>query len=262
MDTRVPPPLRAPLAHYAELARSAFGDALVGVFVHGSVALDAFDARGSDVDFLTVVRHRLDDGECARVATLHRELRRATPWGARLEGVYAAAGDLPAAGARGAGHRHPYVKRGRHRAGWTHELPAVARLMVRERGVAVWGTVPAAALIPPVSRSDLDAEMWYNLNVYWARQADRAYQFLYRPAADFAAATLPRVLHTLETGEIISKPQALALLAERFPEWGPLASPGLGRLARARTTVAFIRAMIERGNGRARPAAGPAPLPA
>jgi len=261
-DSRVPPPLRAPLRLYAGLVESALGDDLVGVFVHGSIALGAFGGPWSDVDFVTVVRREPEEREARRLAWAHRQLRRATPWGRRFEGVYVPL-DALAATSPGAVRRHPYVRRGRY-AGGRHRLTAVARLLLRDRGVEVCGGgEEPAALFRAVSRAELDAEMWYNLNVYWAGQLHRPHLYLFAEAADFAVATLPRVLHTLETGEIISKPRALALLAQREPEWRAVAQAALARLegrpaprrraadalARARTTLAFIRAMIARGNG-------------
>ena len=265
MDPRLPPPLQAPLRLYAALAESALGDDLVGVYLHGSVALGAFGARGSDVDFVTVVRREPGEAQARRLARAHRELLRATPWAWRMEGVYVPA-DALAPDAAGAGRLHLAVNRGWLRG--RHRLPAVATLLLRERGVVVCGDAGTGRIFPPVGRAELDAEMWYNLNVYWAAQLRRPHMYLLTPVVDFAVSTLPRVLHTLDTGEIISKPRALALLAARDPEWRGLAAAALERLgvgaehaaatgrsarlgpvARARAALSFIRAMIARGNG-------------
>lgn len=65
---------------------------------------------------------------------------------------------------------------------------------------------------------------------------------------DFAAATFPRILHTIESGELIAKPEALTLLAGRFPAWHPLVIDAwsregrrLGRLRGMRIALRMVR---------------------
>ena len=90
-------------------------------------------------------------------------------------------------------------------------------------------------------------------------EAARPWLLLADATVDFAVTTLPRIIHTLEHGTIISKQQALTLLEERFPEWRDLLedvrsrSNGMVRLpvgspARARRVVSFIHSMIAHGN--------------
>src|SRR5206468_4294529 len=88
---------------------------------------------------------------------------------------------------------------------------------------------PAARIVADVSDRALREDMDFNLNAYWARKCARSYLFLFDVMVDFGVTTLPRILWTLETGEIISKPQGVRLVLERYPEWRSLAEEVLGR---------------------------------
>lgn len=257
MDDRVPGPLRETLATYSEMVEGAFPGAVAGIYLQGSIALDAFNERASDIDFVTVLERDVSRTDLARLKDLHRELSRSHPWSRRLEGIY-----VPRAGTTAGAdlaRRHPYVKRGMH-AG-KHPLGPTARRVLHRRAVALAGESPGRVVADVTDRALTD-EMSFNVNVYWAGRAARPYFYLFDVAVDFAVTTLPRILWTLETGEIISKPQGVRLLLERFPELRSLAEEvrvrieegrrsGAGpvaRLARMRATVRFIREMIERAN--------------
>jgi hypothetical protein len=84
---------------------------------------------------------------------------------------------------------------------------------------------------------------------------------LLRRRRRLCCADVPRILHTLETGTIISTRAAAGYLGARFPEWGPLLSdvrgrffpsysspPLRARLARALAATRFVQAMIGHAN--------------
>lgn len=223
-----------------------FPGGLAGIYLYGSIALDAFDERRSDIDILVLLDDELNGGTRSKLRRIHRALHTRSAWWKRSEGLYASPSHLAAD--RDAGNLYPAMKggnlRGVHRLGWTE------RKIVHERGVVVAGPHPSA-IIPPVTRSRLDDEMWYNLHGYWAGRAKRPYLFLHTNMVRFAVATLPRIIHALEHGEIVSKQQGISLLRERFPEWESFAEEvmharaPLGGIGRARAAIEFIHAMID-----------------
>jgi hypothetical protein len=99
-------------------------------------------------------------------------------------------------------------------------------------------------LIPPPSIEELRTEMRYNLDVYWRRRTKRLDLHLFDEGVAFAVQTLPRIQHTLETNEIITKPDAVARLRARFPEWSWLAD-GVSVLDRPRRTIETRRFILE-----------------
>jgi hypothetical protein len=252
MDNRIPSILHPLLEDYASRLRTVLGDALTGIYLHGSFVLDAFDERSSDIDFVTVIERVLAPQEISAIGNIHRRLS-LNRWGRRMDGIYAVRNDLALPDAPRFLHVHHGWLRRR-----MHPLPIAARLLLHEHGAVVTGP-PARNHFAPVSPALLRDEMQFNLNTYWAGKAARPWLFLADATVDFAVTTLPRIIHTLEHGTIISKQQGLVLLDDRFPEWRDLSEDvcsrrgrrsvvPFGSPARARRTVAFIRSMIAHGN--------------
>lgn len=254
---RLPKSVRDGLARYLCALESAFGPRLQAVYVHGSIALGDFDPVRSDVDFLTVLGG-LSKADLLPIRRLHRSLSSSHKWAGRLEGMYVVDSDLTGADYS---RPHPYVKHGRVQR-YGQRVGPTARHLLGQHGVVLEGPPPNTWL-PPVPRAAIDAEMDFNLNVYWASKVKRPYLFLFNEMVDFAVLTLPRILHTLETGTMISKRRAADYIEARFPQWDGLVkdvrgrfypaheSPPLsGRMGRAVATRRFIRAMIAHANCR------------
>lgn len=60
---------------------------LEGLYIHGSIALNAFEARGSDIDFITVTNRYLSAEEADLLSKIHKDIARKfkTP---EMDGVY------------------------------------------------------------------------------------------------------------------------------------------------------------------------------
>jgi hypothetical protein len=88
-----------------------------------------------------------------------------------------------------------------------------------------------------------------NLERYWAPKARRRLLWLDERWVHFGVTTLARILYTLETGELASKPEAVAWLRPRLPEVDALLDRR-GRLSRAVAARRFVRARIDEGRRR------------
>lgn len=253
-DERIPIPLAGVLRQYAMLLDEMLPGVVAGSYLHGSIALGAFNERTSDIDVLTVLAGEPSASQIRRIRQLHHDLRGHDAWGHRLEGLYVPAAAL---GILSTAPDHLYIKNGRLHG--RHRLDAVACLLARGRGIVIAGE-PAPDVIPETSPKEIREEMARNLNIYWAAQARRPYRFLATVAVDFAVGTLPRIHHTLRTGELIGKPQAMMELSGREWEWKNLVDDAMARasghasrrafggIGRALAATRFIRAMIEEGN--------------
>jgi hypothetical protein len=252
MNQHIPSILHPFLDDYTSRIRTVLGDALTGIYLHGSIALDAFNERSSDIDFVTIIEQALTPKEIAAIGSIHRRLC-LNRWGRRMDGVYVVRSELALTNAPRFVHvHHGWLRRNRH------SLPIAARRLLHDNGAVVNGP-PARNLFTSVPLALLREEMLFNLNTYWAGKATRPWLFLADGMSDFAITTLPRIIHTLEHGSIISKQQGLTLLEEQFPEWHDLVhelrsrSRGKTRLplsspARARRVAAYIHSMIAHGN--------------
>lgn len=247
------PDVNALLDRLVSGVRAALGDALIGVYLYGSLALGDFDPASSDIDFLVVTDGPLPPEAVARLAAMHAEIAASgSPWARRLEGSY-----FPAAAIRRhdpANAVHPSIGVDwdfglhPHRADWD-----VQRHVVREHGAALRGPSPDT-LIDPVSADTLRATMVKNTREYWAAQLDGpAPEWLRtREYQAFAVLTMCRVLYTLEHGDVVSKPVAAAWASSELGDpWRAMIARSL-RWCGDHTpddmtgTLAFVRYAIDR----------------
>ena len=152
---------------------------------------------------------------------LHDELpTRPGHWMRQLEGSYGPRADLATLDALN--EEWLYVDRGWREMQWsTHCNREEHRWTLRERGVTLAGPEPRTFvaevpgdLLRECMRSQIPGYLegqaaWTTLDLAWSQR--------------YAVASLARMLYTLETGEIASKPAALAWAQEALGEqWRPL----------------------------------------
>jgi predicted nucleotidyltransferase len=214
------PGLNALLDEFVARVRTILGEDLVGVYLVGSFALGGGDAA-SDCDFLVVTEQRVDPEQERALRELHDEIpARESYWPRNLEGSYAPRAELETLDSLGGDWL--YVDRGHRELSWDPHCNAVdVRWVLRERSLPLFGSpaarfaceVPAdllrerarlllATLIP-------DLRGWANFDVAWTQR--------------YAVQTACRLLHTIETGEVTTKLDALDwALGELAPEWHDL----------------------------------------
>lgn len=201
-------------------ARSILGESFVGAYVTGSFALGAGDGH-SDCDFQIVTREPLTPQQEHALCVLHDEIpTRPGYWPRNIEGSYALLADLETLDALG--REWLFVDRGHRDMEWsTHCNREEHRWTLRERGLVLAGPAPRT-FVSEVPPDRLRARMheyiepfipelleWTTFDIAWAQR--------------YAVTSLCRMLHTLRTGEITSKPAALAWgLNALDPEWHDL----------------------------------------
>lgn len=198
-------------------ARSILGDNFVGAYVTGSFALGAGDAH-SDCDFQIVAREPLSSEQELALRAFHDEIpTRPGYWARNIEGSYALLADLATIDALN--REWLFVDRGHREMEWsTHCNREEHRWTLRERGIVLAGPEPRT-FVSEVPADLLRARMveyirpyipefleWMTFDIVWAHC--------------YAVSSLCRMLYTLRTGEITSKPAALAWAKDALdPEW-------------------------------------------
>lgn len=226
-DSTASPPTRFPelnelLEELVGRVASILRDNFVGAYLVGSFALGAGDLQ-SDCDFLVVTEDRITEEQERALRELHDEIpTRSGRWTHDLEGSYAPRADLETLAALGT--QWLYIDRGSREMQWsTHCNTADVRWTLRERGITLAGPapyevvseVPADVLrrgMPPLIESFLaDRFSWTSFDTAWAQR--------------YAVTTLCRMLYTLETGEVASKPASLGWAKQALiPAWRDLVS--------------------------------------
>jgi hypothetical protein len=198
--------LRELLVQVQTILRSHF----VGMYLSGSVALGDFNPHSSDIDLVIVTDAPLSDDLFAALQEMHaRFAAGGSPWAAKLEVVY-----VPESALRGdtlPGTRYPVLEKCRGlvmdplESGWS-----VQCYTLREHGLAVAGPEPGT-LMGSVDPNRMRragsaiAGMWLE-----EARADPSWLawLRWRENQAFVVLTLCRLLYTLETGAVASKPAA------------------------------------------------------
>ncbi len=177
----------------------------LGAYLGGSFAHGGWDAY-SDVDWDAVIAHDLTPASREELKVLHaRIFTRDSYWARHLEGAYFprdVLGDLTRTD-------EPvwYLDNGSlnfERS--THDNTLVVRWVLRESGITLAGPEPAA-WIPPVPAAMLKGEVWATMQDWGGEILEDIYLLDNRWAQTFAVLMTCRMLHTLATGEVRSKPE-------------------------------------------------------
>jgi hypothetical protein len=167
------------------------------LLVAGSLATGDYVPGVSDLDLVA-----LTEGPARQeiLASLHRELDRGAAQGLDLGCVYVDAGRLADLGAV-----HPM---------WTHgslvqrSLSGVTRAELVRHGFAVLGRPPTAVL-PEMTDDDVRRAARAELCGYWADAARRPLWWLNPVIADLGLTSMARGRHALQTGQLLTKTQAI-----------------------------------------------------
>jgi hypothetical protein len=203
---------------------------LVGLYVLGSLAGGDFDRETSDIDFAAVTNGPLSEGEIAGLAAMHAWIvGSGLPWAAKLEGTY-----LPREVIRRyapSDALYPSLNEGRFYMG-THGSHWVIQChLLREDGIALEGP-PARNLVDPIAPEQLRKATRDLLREWWAPKLEDATRLATAEYQAYSVLTMCRVLYTLQTGQIATKPVAarwaqaelggpLGELVERAVSWRP-----------------------------------------
>jgi hypothetical protein len=195
-------------------AQAVLGVRFVGMLLYGSLASGDFDPHTSDIDFVIVTDGELPEQTVRELETLHARLAAGgLEWAARLEGSY-----IPRAALRRfdpAAAPCPQINEGRffvsgHGTDWI-----IQRHILREHGVVLAGP-PADSLIDPVTPAELRRAVLGIFHEWWEPMlADPAWleRDDYRA---FAVLSMCRILYTLQTGTIASKPVSARWAQQAF----------------------------------------------
>jgi Nucleotidyltransferase domain len=170
------------------------------LLVAGSLATGDYVPGVSDLDLVALTDGPVGPGRQEILAGLHRELDQGAAQGLDLGCQYVDAGRLADLGAL-----HP---------SWTHGslvqriLSGVTRAELVRHGFAVLGRPPAAVL-PEMTDDDVRRAAHAELCGYWAYAARWPQWWLSPVLADLGLTAMARGRHALETGQLLTKSQAI-----------------------------------------------------
>lgn len=93
MHTRIPESIRPILREYLQLMEKELPGFLIGFYLHGSLALEAFNDDWSDIDFIALVNRKCVADDIGHLKIIHAQVSKKYPrWD--LSGSYLQLNDL------------------------------------------------------------------------------------------------------------------------------------------------------------------------
>ena len=201
--------------------RGILGDDLAGAWVQGSFALGAGDLQ-SDCDWIVATHRPLTDEQVAALREVHDEIpTRSGHWPHDIEGSYAPLAELVSVDHLG--REWLFNDHGHRTLVWDdHCNRGYTRWILREHGVTLTGPEPRsfmaevpADLLRAEARAAIptliaDLATWMDIDtIAWGQR--------------YAVVTASRILYTLATAEVASKPGALEWAQRTLDaRWRPL----------------------------------------
>lgn len=201
---RLPEPIQPMMADYVGKLEAALPGLVSAVYVHGSIALGAFNPASSDVDFITVLTRRANADDIARLTELHQHITATYQWG--MDGSYLQREDL---GQIILTTPYPHYNEGFNPAA-EFNASDVTWWTLKHYGIAVVGQTPAE-LAYEVDWDDLIVKMRHNLNTYWRGWAygPRRMAILVSDwGVQWAVLGVLRQFYSFREGDIVSKTDA------------------------------------------------------
>lgn len=216
--------IREFLEFYKELLLEVLpAEKVHGIYLYGSLALDAFDPDTSDIDFVTVIKGRIGKKTEELLNLVHLRSN-AHPFGSRMDGCYVTLDQAGKVYREIEGY--PFFADGKLHKG-PYDLNYITWWTLQNKGVVVYGE-PISSLNLDMKWEDVQKTLNYNVNTYWNEKLERDMCFFYDDWIEFGIITLCRILLSLEYRKIFSKKEAVAKARALLPaRYHPILLEGL-----------------------------------
>jgi predicted nucleotidyltransferase len=221
------PEVNAIVAELHQQVRTILAEQIVGLYLHGSLAQGDFDLERSDIDILVVTEDKPSGEQIAALRAMHARLAAGpSPWGAELEVSYIPLRSLRRHDPTDA--LHPRIGRGEQLVMEQHDSDwVIQRHVLREHGVPVAGP-SLHELIDPVNQAELRQATAELMRSWWEPMIDDPARLRQRGYQAYAVLTMCRVLYTLDSGTVVTKPVAACWALEQLDQrWSALIESAL-----------------------------------
>ncbi|MGN7177527.1 aminoglycoside adenylyltransferase domain-containing protein [Cytobacillus sp. SAFR-174] len=208
------------LNKYMKLFNEYMPNQLAGLYLHGSLVLDAYVEGSSDIDFIAVTHRGLTQSELEKAEKIHKIIaeKYQSP---EMDGVYITQNDLGKLGDCN------FYNDGKMKYG--HFLNPVTWWLLNKKGITIYGDLP----VIEINDNDLVSYTYENMNTYWAnriRKIEKSIDEIARVAEseadkeiEWTVLGLLRQFYTLREKDIISKQGAGEYSLKHLPEeWHPI----------------------------------------
>ena len=177
---------------------------LVALWAHGSYALGDFQPGRSDLDLVALTDAAITDAQRQDLQHVHETLLRQVPLAGALHCAYLVRSEVTDAGQRHLTWAHGELL---HRV-----VSPVSRRELCHGGLCLFGPAPDT-VVPAVTDQDLATYIRSDLRDFWYPKTERPELWLRDIWVDLGMCTLARAAVTLQDGRLITKREALEVLA-------------------------------------------------
>jgi hypothetical protein len=195
--------VRPVLERFAADLEGAFP--LVALWAHGSLALGDFQPGRSDLDLVALIAAPVTEAGKRDLQRMHEELARAERLADKLHCAYVVEAEIGDAERKHLTWAHGEL--------FDRVVSPVTRRELCQGGLCLAGGPGPAAVVPVVTDAELSDYIRADLRDYWYPHTDRADLWLRDIWVDLGLLTFARATVTLREGRLITKREALEVLA-------------------------------------------------
>lgn len=222
---RIPKVVDTILTEYINLFNEHFPGLVEGLYIHGSIALNAYVEDSSDIDFITVTKRRLTEEDSKALTFIHTTIadKYKKP---EMDGVYALREDL---GKLQNENKYAYYNNGELRFGDYFNFNPITWWVLKRNGITILGEELENVHFD-VQPQQLSSYVLGNMNTYWSNRIQMAEasmdQLVNLPSGkidfeiEWTVLGLLRQFYTIKEYDIVSKLDAGEYGLTQLPlEW-------------------------------------------
>jgi hypothetical protein len=217
------------LKDYINLLNEHLPGTIEGLYIHGSIALDAFVDDSSDIDFITLTNRRLTVRDSEALSYIHRTIENKynKP---EMDGVYALSEDMGKLQKSIYDHiEYPYYNNGELVFGDYFNFNPITWWVLKNKGIKILGPEIEGFQLN-IQPLDLTSYVLENMNSYWTNRVQMAEasfeQLIKLPTEqidfeiEWTVLGLLRQFYTIKENDIVSKLDAGEYGLTQLPvEW-------------------------------------------
>lgn len=155
------------LKEYLILFNKHLPDTIEGLYLHGSIALNAYMHESSDIDFITVTNRRLTEQDSDTLTYIHKTLEEIYPK-PEMDGVYIVKEDMGKTESNSSDNLvNPYYNNGEVHVREYFNFNPITWYLFKHKGIKVIGQETTSYKIE-LSSQEMCMYVLDNMNSYWA----------------------------------------------------------------------------------------------
>jgi hypothetical protein len=215
--------VEAVLQDYLVLCNKYLPSTIEGLYLHGSIVLDAYVNNSSDIDFISVTRRRITEKDSDILTLIHKELALEYPK-PEMDGVYIIQEDICNIDEN---QDYAYYNNGVLNFGEYFNFNPITWYLFKHKGISVMGPDTTSFKVD-ISSQQLCSYVLTNMNTYWAGRVHvmensiKKVKYFSSDMIDYeiewSVLGLLRQYYTLRECDIISKQNAGEYGLHHLPE--------------------------------------------